>query len=308
MIVYLLLGFTVLLGIAGVVLVYQASRFSLRTSWHALTLAVSICSFVYLYGTWVYLSIYAKYLYGALVLLSLIAGAMSRRRNKMRIARWKAIPNLLFALLFATLSVLYFTGTEGKPAKIALAFPLRTGTYFILQGGKGLPTNFFHYSYRGAIFAIDIVKLNRFGNRAQRIFSPRLQDYGIYNDTVFSPCDGLILRARDENPDNIPPSRERGPSNTNQLLIQNDSCYVFMGHLRYKGVFVTEGSYVKKGQPLALVGNSGFSLEPHLHIQAHRNTGKAEWYREEPLHIEFDGRSYLMFEVIRPKRVDMVEH
>ena len=46
--------------------------------------------------------------------------------------------------------------------------------------------------------------------------------------------------------------------------------------------------------------NSGFSLEPHLHIQVHARTGDGRpWYRQPPLLIAFGGRSYLLFEQIK---------
>jgi len=73
-------------------------------------------------------------------------------------------------------------------------------------------------------------------------------------------------------------------------------------------VVVHEGQWVVQGQALGCVGNSGFSSEPHLHIQAHAK-GKpgTPWYMGEPLYISFNGRSYLLYEVIRPKRVNMVD-
>lgn len=74
----------------------------------------------------------------------------------------------------------------------------------MLQGGKGLPSNMFHITYRGAVYAIDIVKLNKYGNRASSVFSRNLTDYEIYADTIYSPCDGRILSTHDDNPDNIP--------------------------------------------------------------------------------------------------------
>jgi len=65
---------------------------------------------------------------------------------------------------------------------------------------------------------------------------------------------------------------------------------------------------VQQGQALGCVGNSGFSSEPHLHIQAHAKTKQdAPWYMGEPLYISFNGRGYLLYEVIRPKRVNMVK-
>lgn len=297
MLVYILLYSTLFLSAWSIVSLHRYLRKELACSWHGVLAAVALGIFIYLYGTWVYLSIYAKYVHGIILLLVFAAGMVKRKRPSEH--SWRIVPNIFFTFLLGSLSMLYFTGTTGKPETVELSFPLKQGHYFVLQGGKGLPSNFFHYSYRGAVYAMDLVRLDARGNRASHIFSDRLEDYHIYNDTVYSPCEGRILRARDENPDNIPPSRKRGPSNTNQVLIQTDSFYVFLAHLKYKGVFVHEGDSVYRGEPLGLVGNSGFSLEPHLHIQVHKNTGgEKPWHTERPLYIRFDGRAYLLFEQI----------
>jgi murein DD-endopeptidase MepM/ murein hydrolase activator NlpD len=80
-----------------------------------------------------------------------------------------------------------------------------------------------------------------------------------------------------------------------------------MGHFKHGSIIVTEGQTVETGQPIAQVGNSGMSLEPHLHIQAHTKKPGESWYRGEPLYIEFDGRTYLLFQTIRPKNVSMID-
>lgn len=263
---------------------------------------------MYLYGAWVYLSIHCKFGFGIVYLLVLAWSLARRKPIRQRHPRWRIILNVVSATLISVLCILYFTGTAGRTERIALAFPLKTGKYFVLQGGKGMPANMFHYQYRGAVFAIDIVKLNKYGNRANHIFSPRLDDYEIYGDTIFSPCVGKVIKVENDNPDNTPPVRRRGPTNLNSVVIETDSCYVFLGHNKPGSAMVKEGDVVKLGQPLAQVGNSGFSLEPHLHIQAHKRSGTGlPWYREPQLFIEFDGRGYLLFEVIRPKRVRMVQ-
>jgi hypothetical protein len=196
--------------------------------------------------------------------------------------------------------MLYYTGTLGRTYRAAsLSLPFSTGRYYVFQGGRGLPTNVFHYSIRGTILAMDLVKLNTFGNRSSAIFSHTLSDYCIFADTVYSPCAGTVLNVADINPDNIPPSRRRGPANTNHVLLANDSLYVFMAHFKYHAVFVKAGDKVVAGQPLALAGNSGFSLEPHLHIQAHLNTHRGfPWYREPPMRMLFHGREYLLNDII----------
>lgn len=307
MIVYTLLTATLLTAFLCLCMVWKSMKKYIGDSWHHLLLALALSWFIYLYGTWVYFSVYLKYVFAGLVPLVILAGAIQNKRSYKKAGRGKLIANLLFSLLFLLLSILYYTGIKGKPDTVALQFPLKTGKYFVLQGGKGLPANFFHYSYRGAIYAIDIVKLDKRGNRAKHIFSSSLEDYYIFNDTIYSPCAGRIVHVRNDNPDNKPPSRERGPSNLNAIVIETDSFYVFIGHLRKGSALVAENEQVVAGQALAQVGNSGFSLEPHLHIQAHAKDGDKPWYRGKPLYIAFDGNTYLLFETITPRKVDMIK-
>ena len=210
--------------------------------------------------------------------------------------------SIFFTILFCTLNVMYYTGTADARRTINLSLPFKQGTYFVFQGGKGLPTNLFHYSLRTAVFAMDIIKLDDHGGRAKHIFSKNLDDYAIFNDTVYSPCAGIVMKAYDKDPDNIPPNRKRGPGNTNQVLLATDSTYVFMGHFRQGSVLVHTGDTVVSGQPLAREGNSGFSLEPHLHIQAQRRTYTSlPWYKEQPLFILFGGKEYLLFQSIEAR-------
>ena len=308
MLTYLIIGVTVFLAVWSLVILLRGVRKPFRFSWHRIFFSASLATLMYLYGAWVYLSIHCKFIFGIIYLLTLVYSLMRKRPIRRRHDKWRIKLNIGFGILFSILCVLYFTGTTGFTERIALAFPLKTGKYFVLQGGKGLPANMFHYSYRGAVYAIDIVKLNEYGNRANSIFSKNLEDYEIYGDTIFSPCAGKVIGVKNDNFDNPPGIRKRGPTNLNAVIVETDSCYVFLGHNKKASAMVKEGDVVRLGQPLALVGNSGFSLEPHLHIQVHKKSGTGlPWYREPQLFIEFDGRAYLLFEVIRPKRIRMVE-
>jgi hypothetical protein len=300
MITYLLLLLTIGIGIWSIYLFFRASRKPVPDAVFTAALSVSMALFIYLYGTWVFLTIYAKYVFGGLyVLLALYC--LLRRKVTVKKGWWG--PKLFFTVLLALGCVLYFTGTTGKPGTVELDFPLKKGRYFVLQGGKGLPTNLFHFSLRGAIYAMDIVKLDDLGRRGNQIFSRRLEDYAIFGDTVYSPCNGVVTRAYGGNPDNIPPNMERGPKNTNLVLIETPDYYVFMGHLKNGSVLVKEGDTVRTGYPLARVGNSGFSTEPHLHIQVHaKEEGKA-WYASTPLYIHFNGKGYLLNEMIKKKNL-----
>lgn len=307
MLVYLILGITVLLSAISLRGLYLGGKIGVAHGWTRLLGNATLAVFVYLYGAWVYLSIYFKYVHACMAVVLLVAGILAGRKYSRVFPAWRKGVHVFAFVLFGTLSILYFTGTTGKPETVELQFPLKHGDYFVLQGGKGLPANFFHYGYRGAVYAMDISRLDNMGRRANHIFTPRLEDYYIFADTIYSPCDGVIGTAHDDNPDNIPPSRKRGPTNTNGVLIEADSFYLFMAHLKHGGVFVKEGDVVKTGDPIGLVGNSGFTLEPHLHLQAHKRTNKDAWYFEDQLYIHFDGRGYLLFETIKPGKVEMVE-
>jgi len=299
MIVYTLIGITLLLAGYSLYLVWKAGSRPVRKTYSYLLLGLSLCIFLYLFGVWVYISIYLKYLFGALILFVCLGYIFRKHDHEAKApARWKRLSNLVISAVLIFIIILYFTGTTGKPRTVELGFPFKSGRYFVLQGGKGLPTNVFHFSLRGAIYAMDIVKLNKYGGRANKIFSRNLSDYEIFNDTVYAPCDGLVARAVEENPDNIPPNMNRGPKNTNQVLLETPGYYVFMAHLKQNSLVVKEGEYVKKGQALGCVGNSGFSTEPHLHIQVHARKPGTNWYFGRPLFILFNGKGYLLNEVI----------
>jgi murein DD-endopeptidase MepM/ murein hydrolase activator NlpD len=50
--------------------------------------------------------------------------------------------------------------------------------------------------------------------------------------------------------------------------VQPDQTRLFLCHLTEGSVAVTEGQPVSAGDVLGLVGNSGRSTEPHLHLHA----------------------------------------
>jgi hypothetical protein len=292
MIVYSLLLLTVLGGLIAMLLVVKPLH------WSRLVLALSLGTVMHLYGAWVYLSFYLKYAFDAVFLLAMVIGLMRRHHyTGKRFPGWRIGLNVSPALIFTTLSVLYFTGTRPAPEIAQLHFPFKAGQYFILQGGRGLPSNFFHGSSGHGIYAVDIVRLNNRGQRCSEVFSKRLENYFIFGDTVYSPCAGVVKRTIADNPDNTPPDRTRGPHNLNNVLIEGEQHYVFLGHLKYESVFVKVGDIVQAGTPLGLAGNSGFTIEPHLHLQVHRKVDPAlPWYTQPPVYPSFDGREYHLFE------------
>lgn len=94
------------------------------------------------------------------------------------------------------------------------------------------------------------------------------EHYYCYNKPVLAPADGIVEEIEDQVNDN-----EIGSSDTvnnwgNTIIIRHlPGLYTQLSHLR-KGTFkVAKGDRVKRGDILALCGNSGRSHQPHIHFQ-----------------------------------------
>lgn len=296
---YIILLLTLLLALLSLYWLRPAAVY-----WWQLLSALQLALFVYLYGMWIYGSVYLKYFFGGILLLFFFRRLWAGKKQGVVVKKdgHKRLGWLVLSVILLILNCLYFTGTTGNGPAIELVFPFKSGRYYVLQGGKGLPTNLFHYSLRGAIYAMDIVKLNHWGGRAAVVFSKDLHQYAIFGDTVYSPCNGIVEGVWNDAADNIPPNMQRGMKKINYVLIQNDSAVIFLGHLKQRSIIVKKGEQVKTGQALGCVGNSGFSTEPHLHIQAHRLEAGKAWYLCMPLYIHFSRQAYLLNEVISAEK------
>jgi|SRR3989344_2660939 len=73
----------------------------------------------------------------------------------------------------------------------------------------------------------------------------------------------------------------------NYMTIQHsDGEYSQYAHLRHKGALVKVGDKVKKGRPIALSGNTGFTTTPHLHFLIFKLNNSEIGF--ESLKIRFD--------------------
>jgi len=89
--------------------------------------------------------------------------------------------------------------------------------------------------------------------------------------TVCAIRDGLVIRVK-ENSDKGGKS-EKYLNDANFILISHsDGTYSLYVHLKKDGVIVSEGDFVKKGQPIGYAGNTGMSTEPHLYFGVYKPT------------------------------------
>ncbi len=97
----------------------------------------------------------------------------------------------------------------------------------------------------------------------------RLEDYYAYRKPVLSPVRGRIVKVINDIPDN-PIGEVNRENNWGNLVIIYDErgFYVEISHFAQNSIKVKEGDWVEVGTFLGLCGNSGYSPQPHIHIQA----------------------------------------
>lgn len=96
-----------------------------------------------------------------------------------------------------------------------------------------------------------------------------LQDYYCYRMPVLAPVRGQVVRSVDYHPDN-PIDEPNGCDNWGNLVMLRDprGFYVEISHFIPGSIRPKVGDWIERGAVLGLCGNSGYSLQPHLHVQA----------------------------------------
>ncbi len=181
-------------------------------------------------------------------------------------------------------------GCISPPDALRLSYPLRNGVYYVGGGGASRWING-HHTAGAQAYALDIVRLNVTGGRAYGFWPDSLDRYAIYGNTVYSPCDGTVVQRVDGHPDLTPPNRDPEHLAGNHIVLRCGDASVVLAHLQEGSISVAIDEDVFAGQALALVGNSGNTTQPHLHIHAERYEGnETDILQGEGIPILFDNR------------------
>lgn len=159
------------------------------------------------------------------------------------------------------------TGLWVSDPAVELEFPLRDGVYVVGQGGNN-PLVSYHNVHPEQRYALDILAVDAWGRRAAGWSPADLDRYVIYGQPLYSPCDGVVVRAVNDLPDLAPPDADREHPAGNHVVIRCQGVDVVLAHMQQGSVSVREGDAVKAGDRIGAVGNSGNTTEPHLHIHA----------------------------------------
>lgn len=275
-------------------------RSKTKFNWYLKILTIgSYLVLFYLVGRWSVISVYFRYL--TLVLFLLTTG-FSYLWVKDEVfwdsKNWfewvMTVGFTLAGAVFAFLSAVALSGRIHPERPIELSFPLESGAYYIINGGNSIIVNNYRansYFKRKKLaaavqYGVDIEKLNRLGMAARKFLPRDYKSYGIFGETVYSPCIGQVIEVIDDLPDFNPPDKDWLNITGNRVVIKSfEQTLITLSHLQQHSIIVKPGDWVEPGQPIAAVGNSGLSIRPHLTVQA---TQRSIWGQGVP--IIFDGK------------------
>ena len=184
---------------------------------------------------------------------------------------------------------------------IRLAFPFRNGVYTINWGGNGAASPLMNYHYassvhsgastnRSMMFAVDIIKLNGLGMISKRLLPGSLDKYEIFNTEIHAPSAGTVREVVDGQPNEKPFSGHYPYNVGNYVVIDNGELNILLGHMQAGSIPVKAGDHVEAGQVIGRVGNSGWTDQPHTHVQAMTYAEKSVWFGRG-IPIIFDGKN-----------------
>jgi hypothetical protein len=213
------------------------------------------------------------------------------------------VVNLFHASAWLLVIVAVFLAKRHDVEPVKLSVPLRDGIFLIIGGGANRSVN---QHSRAVKYALDITKLTSFGMRARapQLFPEDLTKYAVFGTDIIAPCNGEIIGMENSVPNQAPlqPSFS-GIGNYVALFCQGHTIRLL--HMQQGSVKVTVGETVTTGQLLGQVGNSGTTIEPHLHIDAVvgrqlLNTRNDGGVKSVPIHI--DGRFLIKGDTFESQR------
>jgi urea transporter len=156
----------------------------------------------------------------------------------------------------------HITGLLRNPgSERSLALPF-SGAWTVWQAFNG------PWTHQGPWrFAYDFVITDETG-ATHRGDGLRLEDYRAFRKPVLSPVRGRVVTVVDGLPDNPIGQTDRNNNWGNLVLLRDErGFFVEISHFARDSIRVREGEWVERGVLLGLCGNSGYSPQPHIHVQ-----------------------------------------
>lgn len=136
------------------------------------------------------------------------------------------------------------------------------GRWKVWQGFDGPWTNKGSWRY-----AYDFVIVDEKG-RTHAGDGGRLEDYYCFNKPVLAPVRGRVVQLVDDQPDSAIGHGDWSGNWGNLVVIQDPrGFFVELSHFAAGSLRVGRGDWVERGAVLGSCGSSGYSPQPHIHVQ-----------------------------------------
>lgn len=165
---------------------------------------------------------------------------------------------------------------------VSLEFPLKGGSFQAIQSGPNGNT----HTQPPEKYALDIVKQVKLSDFF-KFRQSGLEANQTFGTPVYSPCNGNAEKVMSGFSD-MPIGTRGNENEANRVLISCDQFNVMLVHFKKDSILVKAGDVVSVGQKIGLIGNSGASDCPHLHIMAYRPGPNPD--DKTPLPIVFNGK------------------
>ncbi|MCK5217976.1 urea transporter, partial [bacterium] len=149
---------------------------------------------------------------------------------------------------------------RGHEKTLALPF---FGSWNVWQGFNGQWTHQHSWKY-----AYDFIITDEKG-KSHKSQGTALNDYYAFGKPVLSPTRGRVVKIINHLEDNPAGQVDKTNAWGNLVILRDErEFFVELSHFKKDSIEVKEGAWVERGAFLGLCGNSGYSPQPHIHIQA----------------------------------------
>jgi murein DD-endopeptidase MepM/ murein hydrolase activator NlpD len=155
-----------------------------------------------------------------------------------------------------------------------------------------------HKRLQSEMFAYDFLQIGA-GGRSHQKEGTQNADYYAYGKKVLASGNGTVVWVRSDIAENVPGNPNDNTPGGNAVVIDHGNRqYTYYAHLR-PFTTVKNGTRVKAGDPIGEVGNSGDSLEPHLHFHAMNHPDIAQAVAVQAVFSNWKAQSYGRRPVVR---------
>ena len=148
---------------------------------------------------------------------------------------------------------------QGSGRAISLPF---SGRWMVWQGCDG------QWTHQGLWRYADDFLISNEQGITYRGSGLHLTDYYAFQKPIFSPIRGWVVRVVRDLPDGEIGSVDADHNWGNHVLLYDDrGFYVEISHFSENSIVVKQGDRIERGTLIGRCGNSGYSPQPHIHIQ-----------------------------------------